>query len=135
MRPSVEAVIATVARHFDMRPSLIKSGHRRAPVVAARWLAMYLIRELCTERSLPAIARAFGGLDHTTVLHALRAMAVRIELDKALRRTVETLRDRILRRVEPGPELQECPHCHRMYVGPPVAALAENVNALGGHNG
>ena len=38
---------------------------------------MYLAKEL-TEHSLPAIGRAFGGLDHTTVLYACRRVAVHI---------------------------------------------------------
>ncbi len=38
---------------------------------------MYLAKEL-TEHSLPTIARAFGGRDHTTVLHACKRVAVHI---------------------------------------------------------
>jgi chromosomal replication initiator protein len=43
---------------------------RRRPLVTARQVAMYLFREL-TDYSYPAIAREFGGRDHTTVIHAV----------------------------------------------------------------
>ena len=56
---------------------------------------MYLAREL-TDQTLPAIGRAFGGRNHTTVLHAYRRTAERIAGDpdafEAVRRLTESLR-------------------------------------------
>ncbi|MGQ0520464.1 MAG: chromosomal replication initiator protein DnaA [Actinomycetota bacterium] len=43
---------------------------RGRPLVQARQIAMYVLRQL-TDHSYPAIARAFGGRDHTTVIHAV----------------------------------------------------------------
>jgi chromosomal replication initiator protein len=43
---------------------------RQRPLVQARQTAMYVFREL-TDLSYPAIARLFGGRDHTTVIHAV----------------------------------------------------------------
>ena len=43
---------------------------RRRPLVTARQIGMYVIREL-TDFSYPPIAEAFGGRDHTTVMHAV----------------------------------------------------------------
>ena len=43
---------------------------RRRPLVAARQVAMYVMREL-TDLSYPGIAKEFGGRDHTTVIHAV----------------------------------------------------------------
>ena len=43
---------------------------RRRPLVTARQTGMYVMREL-TDLSYPAIAREFGGRDHTTVIHAV----------------------------------------------------------------
>ncbi len=45
-------------------------GSRRRPLVTARQVSMYVFREL-TDMSYPAIGRAFGGRDHTTVIHAV----------------------------------------------------------------
>ena len=47
---------------------------RRRPLVTARQIGMYVFREL-TDLSYPAIAREFGGRDHTTVIHAVEKIA------------------------------------------------------------
>jgi len=47
----------------------LKGRSRQRPLVTARQIAMYVFREL-TDLSYPAIARLFGGRDHTTVIHA-----------------------------------------------------------------
>ena len=49
----------------------------RPPVAWPRQVAMYLAREL-TDQTLPAIGRAFGGRNHTTVMHACKRTAERI---------------------------------------------------------
>jgi chromosomal replication initiator protein len=48
----------------------IRGQGRRRPLVTARQVGMYVMREL-TDLSYPAIAREFGGRDHTTVIHAV----------------------------------------------------------------
>jgi chromosomal replication initiator protein len=55
---------------------------------------MYLAREH-TSHSLPAIARAFGGRNHTTVLHACKRAAERVAGDPDASDTVRTLAERI----------------------------------------
>jgi chromosomal replication initiator protein len=47
---------------------------RRRPLVTARQVGMYVFREL-TDLSYPAIAREFGGRDHTTVIHAVEKIS------------------------------------------------------------
>jgi chromosomal replication initiator protein len=48
----------------------ITGKSRRRPLVTARQISMYVFREM-TDMSYPAIAREFGGRDHTTVIHAV----------------------------------------------------------------
>jgi chromosomal replication initiator protein len=55
---------------FDFTIEDIKGKSRRRPLVTARQIGMYVSREL-TDLSYPAIAREFGGRDHTTVMHAV----------------------------------------------------------------
>jgi len=55
---------------FGFSVEEIQGGSRRRPLVNARQIAMYVMRQL-TELSYPAIAREFGGRDHTTVIHAV----------------------------------------------------------------
>ncbi len=77
-----EEIIGATAAACGLSPTDLIGPSRRQPLVRARQTAMYLCREL-TDLSLPKIGRAFGGRDHTTVMHALdRVKALMIE-DKA----------------------------------------------------
>jgi len=58
---------------------------------------MYLAREL-TNVSLPKIGEAFGGKDHTTVLHACEKIKELINKDTNIRNTVENLKKRLINR-------------------------------------
>ena len=48
----------------------LRGKSRRRPLVTARQIGMYVMREL-TDFSYPRIAEAFGGRDHTTVMYAV----------------------------------------------------------------
>lgn len=65
-----ELVIATASELFGFTVAELTGPHRGRPLVQARQVAMYVLRRL-TDHSYPAIARAFGGRDHTTVIHAV----------------------------------------------------------------
>ena len=79
---------------FGVSMDALLSPSRAAPVAWPRQVAMYLSREL-TDQTLPAIGKAFGGRNHTTVLHACRRAAERIAEDpdayEAVRRLTERL--------------------------------------------
>ncbi|MCR4345736.1 MAG: chromosomal replication initiator protein DnaA [Sulfuricaulis sp.] len=64
----------TVAEYYKIRVSDLHSKSRSRQVARPRQVAMALAKEL-TEHSLPQIGDAFGGRDHTTVLHACRKVA------------------------------------------------------------
>jgi chromosomal replication initiator protein len=64
--PQVQAV---VAEHFHLTVPELMARRRTREVVFPRQVAMYLCRELLNS-SYPSIARAFGGKDHSTVMHA-----------------------------------------------------------------
>ena len=61
----------------------LKSKHRQRPLVTARQIAMYVMREL-TELSYPNIAREFGGRDHTTVIHAVEKIGALMSKDRQI---------------------------------------------------
>jgi chromosomal replication initiator protein len=63
-------IIDKTSQMFGFSVEEIKGASRRRPLVTARQIAMYVFREL-TDLSYPAIAREFGGRDHTTVIHAV----------------------------------------------------------------
>ena len=68
---SVENIQKTVAEYFKIKIADLHSKRRNRSVARPRQIAMALAKEL-TNHSLPEIGDAFGGRDHTTVLHACR---------------------------------------------------------------
>jgi chromosomal replication initiator protein len=69
-RITAQMILDATAEAFGFTVSDLCSPSRRRPLVIARQVGMYLFREL-TDFSYPAIAREFGGRDHTTVMHAV----------------------------------------------------------------
>lgn len=82
---TIENIQRTVAEYCKIRYADLLSKRRSRSVARPRQLAMALSKEL-TKHSLPEIGEAFGGRDHTTVLHACRKIA---ELRKTDTRTAE----------------------------------------------
>ncbi|WP_199610148.1 chromosomal replication initiator protein DnaA [Flocculibacter collagenilyticus] len=68
---TIENIQKTVAEYYKIRVADLLSKRRSRSVARPRQLAMALAKEL-TNHSLPEIGDAFGGRDHTTVLHACR---------------------------------------------------------------
>jgi len=63
-------MLDTIANFFGFTVEAICGKSRQRPLVLARQIGMFVFRDL-TELSYPAIAREFGGRDHTTVIHAV----------------------------------------------------------------
>lgn len=63
-------ILEATARAYGFSVDALCGPSRTRPLVTARQVAMYLVRNL-TDYSYPAIARVFGGRDHTTVIHAV----------------------------------------------------------------
>lgn len=80
---TLESIQKTVAEYFKMRVSDLLSKKRTRSIARPRQLAMALAKEL-TNHSLPEIGDAFGGRDHTTVLHACRKIAELLETDSRI---------------------------------------------------
>jgi chromosomal replication initiator protein len=70
---SVEHIQKTVADYYKIKVNDMFSRKRTRAIARPRQVAMWLTKEL-TAMSLPAIGEAFGGRDHTTVLHACRTV-------------------------------------------------------------
>ena len=65
-----EEMLAEIADHLGFPVDQLRGKSRQRPLVTARQIAMYVFRDT-TDLSYPAIARLFGGRDHTTVIHAV----------------------------------------------------------------
>jgi chromosomal replication initiator protein len=81
---SIENIQRTVADYYKIKVSDLLSKRRNRFLARARQLAMALAKEL-TNHSLPEIGNAFGGRDHTTVLHACRKIKDLIEAELDLK--------------------------------------------------
>lgn len=77
---TIDNIIKTVAEYYKVKVAEILSQRRSRSVARPRQVAMALSKEL-TNHSLPEIGEAFGGRDHTTVLHAVRKIKELLELD------------------------------------------------------
>ena len=91
-----EVIQKRVAEHYDIRLADMTSKRRPENIAFPRQVAMFLCRTL-TEGSLSLIGDAFGGRDHGTVLHAVRAVKNRMEVDSQVRQTVGYLEKQLLR--------------------------------------
>jgi chromosomal replication initiator protein len=94
--PSVNAasIMAQTAAYFSLTVDDLCGTSRSRVLVNARQIAMYLCREL-TELSLPKIGQAFGGRDHTTVMHADRKIRELMAERRSIYNQVNELTSRI----------------------------------------
>ncbi len=81
---TIENIQKTVADFYQLRVADLLSKRRTRSIARPRQMAMFLAKTL-TEHSLPEIGNAFGGRDHTTVLHACRKIESLCETDGRLR--------------------------------------------------
>jgi chromosomal replication initiator protein len=80
---TIENIQKTVAEYYKIRTSDLHSNRRSRSITRPRQMAMALSKEL-TNHSLPEIGAAFGGRDHTTVLHGCRKVAELRESDNKI---------------------------------------------------
>lgn len=80
----------TVADYYKMRVADLLSQRRSRSIARPRQIAMALAKEL-TSHSLPEIGDAFGGRDHTTVMHACKRIKELLELEQKMREDYSNL--------------------------------------------
>jgi hypothetical protein len=95
--PTIADVSEEICAHYGVTRIELASPIRRASIAGPRGAAYYLAARL-TGKSLPAIGSAFGGRDHTTVLHGRDKFAIRVAEDPILAAEMAELEDRILER-------------------------------------
>jgi chromosomal replication initiator protein len=91
---SVTLIMEEVAAYFSLTVEDLCSPSRSRQLVTARQIAMYLAREL-TDLSLPRIGKAFGGRDHTTVMHAKSKIAGLMQERRTIYNQVQELTNRV----------------------------------------
>ncbi len=92
-----DLILAKTSEIYGFSREDLVGASRRRPLVTARQVSMYVFREI-TDLSYPAIAREFGGRDHTTVIHAVdkisRLMAERRDIYDQVSALVSAIRSR-----------------------------------------
>ncbi|MEM1375111.1 MAG: chromosomal replication initiator protein DnaA [Pseudomonadota bacterium] len=90
-KTTVEEIQRKVAEHFNIRLSDMLGPKRSRNLARPRQMAMYLSKKM-TARSLPDIARRFGGRDHTTVMHGVKKIEELRTKDSQINDDLEMLR-------------------------------------------
>ncbi|MGH2757942.1 MAG: chromosomal replication initiator protein DnaA [Actinomycetota bacterium] len=92
-----DSILAETAAYFGVTTDDLRSQNRSRPIVQARQMAMYLVRDL-TDLSLPKIGEVFGGRDHTTVLHACQKVVRQLSEKRQVYHQIQDLTTRIRKR-------------------------------------
>jgi chromosomal replication initiator protein len=91
---NIDAIQRTVAEYFDIRVADMKSTRRPKSIAFPRQIAMYLTRTL-TKFSLPEIGEAFGGRDHSTVLHACKLVEQKFNSDFSIKKIIISIQNKL----------------------------------------
>ncbi|PLX99219.1 MAG: chromosomal replication initiator protein DnaA [Desulfuromonas sp.] len=91
---TVEEIQKTVAGHYNLKVSDIRSSKRLKALILPRQIAMYLSRKM-TDCSYPEIGERFGGKDHSTIIHAIRKIEKNLEDDLNLRVAIDNLKNEL----------------------------------------
>ncbi len=94
-RVTLEDIQRRVADYFQLNLEEIRGARRQRSILYPRQIAMFLCRRL-TEASLPEIGQAFGGRDHTTVMHAVDKIEREITQDVHKKQVVDHLNQLVL---------------------------------------
>lgn len=87
---SIDEIQKTVANHFNIKVSDLKSSRKLKIYAFPRQICMYLCRTL-TKSSFPEIGAKFGGKDHSTVIHAFRHIEKKMSEDRETKKVIDTL--------------------------------------------
>ena len=89
---SIDNIQKKVSSYYNLTLSDMISPRRSISIARPRQIAMYLSKVL-TSYSYPEIGKAFGGKDHTTVIHAVKKIESMIEVDQKLKKHIFELKE------------------------------------------
>ncbi len=90
---STPKIISELSEYFRIPRQDILSGSKRRKVVLARQIGMTICRQVL-DMSYPRIGEAFGGRDHSTVMHSVNKILASLERDRNLQTMFETVKQR-----------------------------------------
>ncbi len=92
--PSIERVQEVVARRWGVTPEGLRSKARIKTLTVPRQIAMFLAREML-QMQLVEIGQAFGGRDHSTVIHSVDKVQSQLQRDRQFRDRVDSARQEL----------------------------------------
>ena len=92
--PTPEAILDYISKYYSLEESVIRGQQRIRDAVAARQIAMYLIRSM-TNLSLDDIGKVFDNRDHSTVLYSIKQVEKQMKKDAAFAETVKAIKTNI----------------------------------------
>ena len=98
--PSIQDIMDAIGHYYDLKLTDLLSRRRHKSVAMPRQLGMWLARRY-TRYSLEEIGSYFGGRDHTTVMHAVKAVTKRREEDETVASEVQIIEQMLLGEQEP----------------------------------
>ncbi|MBU6496657.1 MAG: chromosomal replication initiator protein DnaA, partial [Acidobacteria bacterium] len=93
LRP--ESIVEAVATYYGLRTDDVLGSKRLRPLVHARHVAMYLIREMLDNYSYPMIAKIFDGRNHTTVISAVDKIKDQITVNGSVLAEINAIKERL----------------------------------------
>ncbi len=87
---SISLIQKITSEYYGIKLNNVLSKKRTKNIVLARQVAIYLTREL-TDHSFPEIGGAFGGKDHTTIMHSFNKIKDKLKNDKGLKSSIDNL--------------------------------------------
>ena len=94
LNPTIDKVQDVVARRWGVTPEGLRSKARIKTLTVPRQIAMYLAREVL-QMQLVEIGQAFGGRDHSTVIHSVDKVQRQLQRDRQFRERVESARQEL----------------------------------------
>ena len=92
---TIDYIKEVVADHYNLTVDDLNGRRRTKNIVVPRQIAMYICRKVLPDLSLPQVGIAFGGRDHTTVMHSCDKIAGELEYDNRLQDSILDLERKI----------------------------------------
>ena len=92
--PTPEAILEYISRYYALEEAVIRGQQRIRDAVAARQIAMYLIRSM-TNLSLDEIGKVFDNRDHSTVLYSIQQVEKKMKKEPAFAEAVKEIKTNI----------------------------------------
>jgi chromosomal replication initiator protein len=87
---TIDDILDTVCRHYEVTPNTIKSKSRKREAVVPRQISMYLAKKY-TNLPVSRIGKLIGSRDHSTVLHSISLVDVAVQNDKNFAKEVRNI--------------------------------------------